>query len=124
MRVLESNNKNEIITTDDQPTPAALYLATLSPSSRKAQADALGILAALLAGDDPDTLTRQEKWGFAQQCRWELLRYEHTTLLRSEIAARYSVSTTNRILSALRNVLKSAWRLDLMTSEDYHRPRS
>jgi site-specific recombinase XerC len=57
----------------------------------------------------------------AVNCPWHLLRYEHTQAIRSELANGYAPATTNKHLSALRGVLKEAWRLGLMTAEDFHR---
>ncbi len=52
---------------------------------------------------------------------WHRIRYEHAATVRSELAARYAYSTVNRQLSALRGVLKAAWRLGLMSAEEYRR---
>lgn len=53
---------------------------------------------------------------------WTGLRYQHTQAIRSTIAAEYaSPSTVNTYLAALRGVLKEAWRLGLMTGDDYTR---
>lgn len=61
---------------------------------------------------------------------WHLLRYEHTSLIRATLLRQtgqagepWSPSYLNKHLSALRGVLKTAWRLTLMTAEDYHRAR-
>jgi integrase len=54
--------------------------------------------------------------------QWQALRYEHTALIRARLVeVGYSPATINRHLSALRGVLKECWRLELMTSEEYHR---
>ncbi|MCT9932263.1 site-specific integrase [Planotetraspora sp. A-T 1434] len=66
---------------------------------------------------------------------WGLLRYQHTTALRSELmnqvridadgeAAPWSPSTVNKHLSALRQVLYHAWMLGQMTAEDYQRAKA
>lgn len=90
--------------------PAAVYLASLgSDASRRTMRAALDTMAGLMTGGQADALTMP----------WHLLRYQHTQALRSQLAARYAHSTANKHLSALRRVLKEAWRLGLMDSDDY-----
>ena len=91
--------------------PARVYLAGLAPGSRPAQAGALRTLAAILAGEgaDPDALP------------WGELRYPHAQLARQELAARFAPATANRHLTALRRVLREAYRLGQMGADDYHR---
>lgn len=89
--------------------PAAVYLAGLSPSSRTTMRHALNVIAHLLAGDATDFMA----------IPWDRLRFQHTAAIRSELAARYSHTTANWMLSALRGVLKAAWKLGLMSSDDY-----
>ncbi len=90
--------------------PAAVYLAGLAPSSRETMGRALNIIARMLGGDAADFLGLP----------WERLRFQHTAAIRSELATRYSHTTANRMLSALRGTLKAAWKLQLMTAEEYH----
>jgi len=52
---------------------------------------------------------------------WSQLRYQHTQAIRTKLAESRSPAGTNKMLAALRGVLKEAWRLGLMTAEDYHR---
>ena len=52
---------------------------------------------------------------------WPALRFQHTAAVRSQLAGRYSAATANKMLSALRGVLKAAWRLGLMSADDYTR---
>jgi site-specific recombinase XerD len=52
---------------------------------------------------------------------WHLLRYQHTQAVRAWLAGSYSPATANRMLAAVRGVLKEAWRLGLMVAADYHR---
>jgi integrase len=52
---------------------------------------------------------------------WAALRFQHTAAIRSKLAETYSPATANKMLSALRGVLKAAWRLGLMAADDYTR---
>src|SRR5947209_20455973 len=91
--------------------PVVLYLARLAPSSRRTQRAALDRIAGLVLGRD----ARAEDVG------WHLLRAEQTVAIRDQLAATAAPTTTNRLLAALRGVLKEAWRLGLMDAERYHR---
>ncbi len=55
------------------------------------------------------------------QFPWGNLRYQHTAAIRARLAQKYAPANANRILSALRGVLKEAWRLGQMTAEEYQR---
>jgi integrase/recombinase XerD len=57
----------------------------------------------------------------AETCPWAAVRYEHTQAIRAKLAERYSAATANKILAALRGVLREAWRLQQMNAEDFHR---
>lgn len=90
--------------------PAAVYLASLANGSRRTMQEALDTMAGML-GDGYDALT----------CPWAALRFQHTAALRSQLAERYASATANKMFSALRGVLKAAWRLGQLTAEDYAR---
>jgi integrase/recombinase XerD len=89
--------------------PAAVYLAQLATSGRRTQRTALDTLARLLGYQD------------ALTCPWHALRYQHTAALRTHIAETYAPATANKMLAALRRVLKECWQLSLMTVEEYER---
>lgn len=91
------------------PCPANLYLAGLAPRSRRTQRQAIGVLEQMLAEAAGCPLP------------WASARYEHTQAVRARLAASYRPATANRMLCALRGVLREAWRLGLTTAEDYHR---
>ena len=95
--------------------PAAVYLAGLSSSSRRTMETALDTVARLGLGDDRVTC-----WDVP----WHLLRFQHTQAIKSALAEKYAHTTANRILSALRGVLKTAWKLDLMSAQDYQKAAS
>jgi site-specific recombinase XerD len=91
--------------------PAAVYLAHLGPGGRRAMHQALDVMAGLLLGAGAQALT----------CPWGALRFAHTTAVRAQLAERYRPATANKMLSALRGVLKMAWRLGQMSAEEYQR---
>lgn len=109
--------------------PVLVYLGRLpSPSSRRTMRQVLTALATMICGQPTDPI------GFP----WELLRYQHTARLhalltermmtRADVARSPAAVTTplraataNKHLAGLRGVLREAWRLGLMTAEDYHR---
>lgn len=89
--------------------PAFVYLASISKSSQRPVAQSLRVIAAIFGFVDFDSVP------------WGAVRYEHTQAIRSQLAETCSASTANRHLSALRGVLKDAWRLGYMSAEDYQR---
>lgn len=91
--------------------PAAVYLSGLAPGSRPTMRQALNAIAFLLSEGNCDALTLD----------WAALRYKHTAALRSVLMERYAPATANKMLSALRRVLKEALRLELMDAQDYAR---
>jgi site-specific recombinase XerD len=94
--------------------PAAVYLTGLAPGSRRTMREALDTIATLVSGGRcPDCL----------QLDWSSLRFTHTAALRAVLAERYSGATVNKMLSALRGTLKAAWRLGLLSAEEYQRAK-
>lgn len=91
--------------------PAVVYLESLSKGSYWAVRHSLETISEILAGEDADPWTLP----------WEELRYQHTARVRRELVQRYAPATVNKMLSALRGVLKNAWRLGLMDAEAYRR---
>lgn len=101
---------NDLVTADSlSSNPAAVYLAGLANGSRRTMQAALDALAGTLGDFD------------ALSCPWSQLRFQHTAALRSQLAERYAAATANKMLSALRGVLKAAWRLGQMDAEAYQR---
>ena len=91
--------------------PAAVYLARLAAGSRRTMRGALDTISGLLSGGQAD----------AEALPWHQLRYRHTTAVRAALVEKYAPATANKHLAALRGVLKEAWRLGQMESDDYHR---
>ena len=89
--------------------PAAVYLASLAPGSKKTMRSSLNAIALLLTDERCDAMTLD----------WSKLRYQHTAAVRAVLSQRLSPCTVNKMLVALRRVLKEAYRLDLMDANDY-----
>lgn len=91
--------------------PALVYLARLSPGSRATMRGALDAIAGRLTAGAADHIIMP----------WQQLRYQHTAALRTVLAETYAPATANKMLAALRGVLKEAWRLGLLPAEEFHR---
>ena len=91
--------------------PVSAYLAGLAESSRRPMRTNLETIARLISGGRVS----------ATDLAWWNLRYEHTSLIRSTLAAVYAPATANLMLSAMRGVLKSCFRLGYMTADDLQR---
>ena len=94
-------------------SPAAVYLATLaSGPGRYGMARALARVALLLGQDGPDRV------------RWAALRYPHLVALRAAlVSSGYAPATVNKHLAALRGVLRQAWRMGQLSTDEYQRVR-
>lgn len=91
--------------------PALIYLASLSPGSRRTMRQALDVIADVLTAGLCDHISMP----------WPFLRFQHTQAVRSVLMERYSPKTTNKMLSALKQTLRVAWNLGLMSAEEYQR---
>ncbi len=89
--------------------PAGVYLASLNEGSVPTMKHALNAIASLLTGGECDALTLD----------WAKLRYRHTAAVRVALKRHYASTTVNKMLCALRRVLKEALRLDLIDPLDY-----
>lgn len=89
--------------------PAAVYIASMpSPKSRRSQSQVLNQIAAWLGSD-------------ALSLNWSAMQYQHTAAIRAKAIQNYAPATARKYTSALRGVLKHAWRLGLMESDIYFR---
>lgn len=89
--------------------PALIYLASLGAGSRPTMRDALNTIAAILTNNQADLVT----------CHWAALRYQHTAAVRAVLQERYAPATANKMLCALRRVLKEARRLGQIDADTY-----
>lgn len=107
--------------------PVRVYLGRLtSANSRRTMGRALDTIADLLIAGLPDQLDENHNILHGAKAAllgsaWGQLRYQHTAKLRADLMGLYSTSTANTYLSALRGVLKEAWRLGYLSAEDYQR---
>lgn len=109
--------------------PYLLYLANLGGAeSRRAMRGCLERIVVLLTAPEGDP--PPGGWGVA--FHWHEIRYQHTALisaiLREQVTTRpgqppqpWAPSYVARHLNALSGVLKQAWKVGLMSAEDYHR---
>jgi site-specific recombinase XerD len=91
--------------------PAFVYLARLAPGSRRTLQGALATVARAIGGEGATIANFP----------WGELRYQHTAALRASLWDRYAPATANKILAAVRGVLREAWRLRLIPADDYQR---
>lgn len=91
--------------------PAAVYLASLGVGSRRTMEQALNAIAKILTANTCDALTLD----------WSKLRYKHTSAVRGILVERYAPATANKMLAALRRVLRQALLLELMDANDFAR---
>jgi len=103
-------DQNAVGAPESPKTPVTVYLGSLSKNSRRTMSQALRFIAEQLGGKI-DSLP----W-------WEV-NYRTASNLRAQLQDTTSPSNANRILSALRGVLRECWRLGLMDAERYHRAR-
>jgi len=95
----------------NQQNPGLVYLASLSPGSRRTMRQALDVMADILTSGMCDH--RSMPWG--------ALRFQHTQAVRAALTERYSAATANKILAALKQTLRNVWSLGYMNAEEYQR---
>ena len=91
--------------------PVAVYLASLGSGSRRAMKQALRVISEMLTGTETDIASLP----------WWNIQYQHSQAIRSLLMERYSPASTNKMLAALRGVLRESWRLGFMDAETFHR---
>jgi len=91
--------------------PVLAYLARLSPGSRRTMRASLETIARLASAGEVGAL----------DFPWWMLRYQHAEAIRGRLAEAYAPATANKMLSAMKGVLKSCWRLGLMSADERDR---
>lgn len=90
--------------------PAAVYLASLSASSRRPMRQALNRIAEILtSGRVVDCLALD----------WSQVRYQHAAAVQAALKDQLAPATVNHMITALRGVLRQAWVLGKMSADDY-----
>lgn len=126
--------RNEIAPVDEQAVallddvsapyerPVTMYLGTVSAGSRMTLLAALNTAARLLGTERRDQLVVNRRAPLdvtAFWCPWPELDYETLVTLRRQMEERYTFTSINKVLSAIRGVLKACWHLGLMEGERY-----
>jgi len=109
---LTTTTTNELAIAQPLPLdqhPAAVYLAGKTKRSQRVLKSDLDNIARLLGAVD------------CLGVDWGAVRYQHAAAIRTALTEDKKPATVNRMLSALRGVLKSAWLLGYMSAEDYHK---
>lgn len=92
--------------------PARVYLGSLKGAGRRTQQQALRLAINFWTGN-PDR--RPDRF-----C-WHRLTYEHLATLRSWLERKYAPATANRVLSAVRQVVRHAWRCGWLERDEMER---
>jgi len=103
-------DQNAVGAPESPRTPVSVYLGSLSKNSRRTMSQALRFIAEQLGGE-------------VHTVPWWQVTYRVAANLRAHLQDTMTPSNANRILSALRGVLRESWRLGLMDAEKYHRAR-
>lgn len=87
--------------------PARVYLASLpSARSRSTMQEGLERIVSILGKSVP-----------FDQVPWEQFDFAYTNAVRARLLERYKIATVKITLTALRGVLRSAWKLELISME-------
>jgi integrase len=90
--------------------PARVYLERLSPTSRRTMRQALAAVAGLLEGSDK-AVDEPERYP------WHRLSRDQVRWLREELPRHYAPATVNKMLAAVRGVLRTAKTLGQLPTE-------
>jgi integrase len=112
MKQITVTNKKDVARIDQNA--AAIYLTSLnSEAGRRTMRQALNVCAGLLS-DNAD----------AASYAWHELRFQHVTAIRTRLQEVYKPASVNKMLAALRGVLRAAWLAGQMSAEDFHKAAS
>lgn len=99
--------------------PVYVYLSSLvSARSRHAMMSGLRSSLAIVRNAEPTEISDDQVYSFP----WHQLQFAHLQAIRTKlIEADYAPSTINTYLAAIRGVLNQAWKLNLLSADDYAR---
>jgi len=104
------------------PDPVEIYLRSLAPGSRRTMREALDKAARRMFGASWDSKAGDVHALLnAHTAPWQRLGHQHLQTMRAELAEWYAPATANKILAAIKGVIKECWRLGRIDSETYHR---
>ena len=90
--------------------PALVYLASLGSGSRTTMRAALDSIAEILVpGSD------------AISVPWHHVKFQHTAAVRSRLSEKYAPASCNKMLAALRGVLRAAFALGMTSADTFTR---
>ena len=90
--------------------PVRVYLASLAPGSRRTMRHALDVVAGLLVPGST-----------AVALPWSEVGYQHVAAVRARLAETYAPTTANKVLAALKGVVRQAFALGLTGAEQHAR---
>ena len=93
----------------DQHPAGAYLISTQTRMSRKTAFSVLNTVTQILGEED------------IRSTPWHTLDYAQMNWLRSVMAEHYAPATANKMLSIVRSVLREAWKLGMMTTDNYKR---
>lgn len=108
---------NEIPVGEDNPVLS--YLGRLSKGSRRTMQGSLEEIAAFASRHERTngTVVQLDAFSFP----WWRLNNTHTGIIRAYLTNKYAPATANKMLSALKGVLKACFRIGYMTADERDR---
>ncbi|MBI3960249.1 MAG: tyrosine-type recombinase/integrase [Chloroflexi bacterium] len=88
-------------------SPVVAMLGSKGEASRRKYSESLRTITTLLTGSEDAAL------------RWESLQPAHVGMIRQALTERYSRSTVNRHIAALRSVMGVCWKMGYITHETF-----
>ena len=90
--------------------PYLVYLSQLGVGSRRTMRESLEKIAQMMSEGTLDAINFP----------WATLRYQHTQAIYTRLLETRTSNTVNKMIAAVRRVLKEAWKLGQISAEDYH----